>query len=171
MVTTFSTAKDIDSYYLHEKKVLWNVIAISYVVGGYCGAIALLFLPNMWLNALGVVLLTHSLVLSAYLSHEFMHGTIFTNMKWNAVGGSVMLWLNGGCYARFKDLAQEHIAHHINRVDFSAFNLPAFITNLPAPIRGLVLTQELLYFPVISFLLQFRAMSAPFWNPQRRDVR
>ena len=171
MVTTFSTGKDVGSYYLHEKKVLWNVIAISYVLGGYCGAIALLFLPNMWLNALGVVLLTHSLVLSAYLSHEFMHGTIFTNMKWNAVGGNLMLWLNGGCYARFKDLAQEHIAHHVNRVDFSAFDLPTFITNLPAAIRGLILTLENLYFPAISFLLQFRAMSAPFWNPQRRDER
>lgn len=124
MVTTFSTAKDIDSYYLHEKKVLWNVIAILYVLGGYCGAIALLFLPNMRLNALGVVLLTHSLVLSAYLSHEFMHGTIFTNMKWNAVGGNLMLWLNGGCYARFKDLAQEHIAHHLSgrRTSLEAFH-------------------------------------------------
>lgn len=139
MVTNFFSTKDIDvSSYLHEKKIVWNVIAILYVLGGYCGAIALLLLPNIWLNALGVVILTHSLVLSAYMSHEFMHGTIFTDRKWNAVGGSVMLWLNGGCYARFKDLAQEHIAHHVNRVDFSAFNLPAFIKNLglkPRPSR------------------------------------
>lgn len=172
MVTNFFSTKDLDvSSYLHEKKIVWNVIAILYVLGGYCGAIALLLLPNIWLNAVGVVLLTHSLVLSAYMSHEFMHGTIFTDMKWNAVGGSVMLWLNGGCYAKFKDLAQEHIAHHVNRVDFSAFNLPAFINNRTAPIRGLILALEWLYFPAISFLLQWRGMAAPFWNPQRRDER
>lgn len=100
-----------------------------------------------------------------------MHGTIFADMKWNAVGGNIILWLNGGCYAKFKDLAQEHIAHHINRVDFSAFNLPTFIKNLPAPIRGSILVLEGLHFPAISFLLQWRAMFAPFWHPQRQDER
>lgn len=171
MVTTFA-AKDIDiSYYIHQKKPLWNVAAVLYTVGGYCGAIALLLLSNIWLNILGVVLLTHCLVISAYLAHEFMHGTIFTDMKWNAVGGNIMLWLNGGCYAKFRDLAQEHIAHHVNRVDFAAFDLPAFINNLPAPIRGLILALEWLYFPVISFLLQWRAIFAPFWNQKRQDER
>ncbi len=171
MVSTV-LAKNVDlSYYLHQKKLLWNAIVIFYVFGGYCSAIALLLLPNTWLNTLGVVLLTHSLVLSAYLSHEFMHGTIFTNMQWNAVGGSIMLWLNGGCYARFKDLAQEHIFHHVNKVDSVVFDLPAFINNLPAPIRGLILALEWLYLPAVSFILQFWALTAPFWNSQRRDER
>ena len=171
MVTSLS-AKEIDySYYLHQKKPVWNIIAILYIVGGYCGGIALLLLSNLWLNALGVVLLTHSLVLSGYMTHEFMHGTIFTDMKWNAVGGSVMVWLNGGCYARFKDLAQEHVAHHVNRVDFSAFNLPTFMKNRTAPIRSLIIALEWLHFPAISFVVQWRGMTAPFWNPQRRDER
>ena len=171
MVNTFSGKKLDVSYYLHYKKPLWNAIVIIYVFGGYCGAIALLLLPNIWLNILGVVLLTHSLVLSAYLSHEFIHGTIFTNMRWNAVGGNIMLWLNGGCYARFKDLAQEHIFHHVNKVDSVVFDLAGFINNRTAPIRGLIIALEWLYFPVISFILQFRALTAPFWNPQRRDQR
>ncbi|GAB1538094.1 hypothetical protein NUACC21_07520 [Scytonema sp. NUACC21] len=171
MVSTV-LVKDINlSYYLHRKKPLWNVIVIFYVFSGYCGGIALLLSSNIWLNTLGVVLLTHSLVLSAYLSHEFMHGTIFTNMQWNAIGGNIMLWLNGGCYARFKDLAQEHISHHVNKADSVVFNLPAFISNLPKPIRSLILALEWLYFPAISFILQFWALTAPFWNPQRRDER
>lgn len=171
MAKTFSEKDIVVSYYINEKKPLWNFIVIFYVFSGYCGGLVLLLLPNIWLKILGVVLLTHSLVLSAYLSHEFMHGTIFTNMRWNAVGGNIMLWLNGGCYARFKDLAQEHIFHHVNKVDSAVFNLAAFINNLPAPIRGLILTLEWLYFPAISFILQFWAMTAPFWNPQRRDER
>lgn len=123
MVSTISAkAKSVDtSYYLHHKKHLWNAIAITYTLGGYGSAIALIC--SNWLNVLGVVLLAHSLIISAYLSHEFMHGTIFAERKWNAVGGNIMLWLNGGCYARFKDLTQDHIAHHINRVDFASFNL------------------------------------------------
>lgn len=171
MKNTFSR-KEIDLfYYLHKKKLLWNVIVIFYICGGYCGAIALLLLGNIWLNIVGVVLLTHSLVLSAYLCHEFMHGTIFTSMQWNAVGGNIMLWLNGGCYARFKDLAQEHIFHHVNKVDSVVFDLSTFINKLPAPIPGLILALEWLYFPVVSFILQFWALTAPFLDTQRRDER
>lgn len=159
------------SYYLRHKKLLWNAIAFLYIFGGYSSGIALLLLQNGWLNALGVVLLTHSMVLSAYMAHEFMHGTIFTDMKWNAVGGNLMLWLNGGCYARFRDLAQDHIAHHINRVDFSAFNLSTFINGLPTPIRRLILGLEWLYFPAIAFILQWQAIADPFFNPQRKNER
>jgi fatty acid desaturase len=104
MVTSTSTKEINVSYYLHHKKPLWNAIAFLYILTSYVGGIAFLLLPNGFLNALGVVLLTHSMVLSAYLTHEFMHGTIFTDMKWNTVGGSIMLWLNGGCYGRFRDL-------------------------------------------------------------------
>jgi len=92
------------SRYLHQKKPLWNSLAILYTLSGYVGGIALLLSANGWLNALGVVWLTHSLIFSAYLSHEFMHGTIFEGKAWNAAFGNVMLWLNGGCYARFEDL-------------------------------------------------------------------
>jgi fatty acid desaturase len=171
MVHSTSTKNINVSYYLHHKKPLWNAIAFLYIVGSYGGGIALFLVSNGWLNVLGVVLLTHSLVLSLYLAHEFMHGTIFTNMKWNAVGGNLMLWLNGGCYPRFRDLAQEHIAHHINRVDFSGLELPIFIKQIPTPIRRLILALEWLYFPAISFILHWRAITAPFWNPHRRDER
>ena len=171
MVTSTSTKEINTSYYLHHKKPLWNAIAFIYILGSYVGGIALLLLSNGFLNAPGVVLLTHSMVLSAYMTHEFMHGTIFTDRKWNTVGGSIMLWLNGGCYGRFRDLAQEHIAHHINRVDFSAFNLPTFINSLPSPIRSVVLALEWLYFPAISFIIQWRGITAPFWQSQRQDER
>lgn len=171
MVNTFAVKGINVSYYLHKKKHLWNVIVIFYIFAGYYGAIGLLLLSNVWLNIVGLILLTHSLVLSAYLSHEFMHGTIFTNMQWNAIGGNLMLWLNGGCYARFKDLAQEHIFHHVSKVDSVVFDLSAFINNLWSPIRRLIFALEWLYIPVISFILQFGALAAPFVDTRRRDER
>lgn len=158
--------------YLHNKKHLWNSIAILYTLGGYSGGIALLtLLSNGWLNALGVVLLTHSLVFSAYLSHEFMHGAIFEGRAWNATFGELMLWLNGGCYARFQDLAKMHISHHVNRVDFCRFELAAFLNELPALVRGILLGLEWLYFPSLAFLVRARSITAPFWDANRQDER
>lgn len=157
--------------YLHNQKPLWNSIAILYTLNGYVGGIKLILLSNGWLNALGVVLLTHSLIFSAYLSHEFMHGTIFEGRAWNAAFGNVMLWLNGGCYARFQDLARLHIAHHVTSVDFCRFDLVGFLNELPALLRGVLLGLEWLYFPSLAFLLRARAITAPFWDVSRRDER
>ncbi len=165
-----SASISIDRY-LHQRKLLWNAIAILYTLGGYVGGISLLLLPNGWWNATGVVLLTHSLILSAYLAHEFMHSTIFERRSWNATFGNLMLWLNGGCYARFDDLARMHIAHHVNRVDFCRFDLATFLKELPAPVRSLLLGLEWLYFPSLAFLLRLRTMTAPFWDAERQDER
>lgn len=157
--------------YLHQKKPLWNSIAILYTLGSYVAGIALILSADGWFNTFGVMLLTHSLITSAYLSHEFMHSTIFEGRAWNAAFGNVMLWLNGGCYARFQDLARLHIAHHVNRVDFCRFDLGSFLKELPTPVRGVLLGLEWLYFPSLAFLLRARAVTAPFWDTTRKDER
>ncbi len=157
--------------YLHQKKPLWNAIAILYTLVGHVGGIALMLLPNVWLNALGVVFLAHSLLCSAYLAHDFMHSAIFESKAWNVAFGNLMLWLNGGCYARFEALARLHIAHHVNRVDFCRFDLMTFLNAMPAPVRSLLLALEWLYFPSLAFLLRIRSIFAPFWEPDRKDER
>ncbi|MBD2461138.1 fatty acid desaturase [Oscillatoria sp. FACHB-1407] len=157
--------------FLHRQKPVLNAIAIFYTLASYVGGIALLLLPNGWLNALGVVVLTHSLIYSAYLSHEFMHSSIFVGRRWNAFWGDVMLWLNGGCYGRFDDLAKRHIGHHVNRVDFAGFDLPKALQQMPSWVRNSILTLEWLYFPVISLWLQWRSLTAPFWRADRREER
>lgn len=148
--------------YVHRDKPLWNAIALLYTGGSYVGGIALILQSSAWLNGLGVLLLTHGLILSAYLSHEFMHGTIFSSAKWNAFFGTIMLWLNGACYTRFQDLAKMHIAHHVSRVDFCRFDLAEYLNSLPTPIRQVLLALEWLYFPSLAFLTRFRSITAPF---------
>jgi len=157
--------------YIHQEKPLWNSLAILYTLSGYIGGIALILQSNGWLNAIGVFFLTHSLVISAYLAHEFMHGTIFYGMKENAIGGSVMLWLNGAIYTPFQKLARVHIAHHVDRVDFCRFDLATFVQSLPTVLRGLLLGLEWLYFPSLALLSRIRAILAPFWVAERRDER
>lgn len=157
--------------YVHRDKPWWNAIALLYTVGSYVGGIALILQGNGWLNALGLILLTHGLILSAYFSHEFMHGTIFSAAKWNAAFGNIMLWMNGACYTRFQDLAKMHIAHHVNRVDFCRFDLAEFLNSLPPMIHKGLLALEWLYFPSLAFLTRFRAITAPFRVVEHRDQR
>lgn len=175
---TFSVNSPLKTHsheFFYSKKPLWNGCAITYVLGSYCISFLLLLSVNIGLNLFGVGLLTHSLVISAYLTHEFMHGTIFTNMRLNAVGGNIMLWLNGGCYARFKDLAREHISHHVNKVDATAFNLPEFINSLSIFPRSIILGLEWLYFPAIAFILRFYAIfsslkQAEYYHERQRII-
>lgn len=165
-----STSIDVQ-HFLHQDKPVWNAIAFLYTFGSYAGGIALILQNNGWLNAAGVLLLTHSLMISAYLAHELMHGTIFDSMRWNAVVGVLMLWLNGSCYARFQDLAKLHIAHHVDRADFSRFDLATFLNDLPAFVRSTLLALEWMYIPALAFLSRFQAIFAPFWIPERKNER
>ncbi|MGG6264724.1 fatty acid desaturase family protein [Leptolyngbya sp. AN03gr2] len=159
------------SDYLQRDRPFYNAIALFYTLAAYLGGIALIVQANVWLNVIGVLALTHGLVLSAYLAHEFMHGTIFASMKWNAGFGTLILWLNGACYSRFQDLAKMHIAHHVDRVDFCRFNLAEFLNSLPVIVRNSLLVMEWLYFPALAFFTRFRSITAPFWVEERKSER
>ncbi len=172
--TTASTSEAVEIDY--AANLLWNALAIGYTFTAYGVSLVLLCLSNGWLNVLGMVLLTHSLVYSAYLSHEFMHSNIFTR-RWilgvrqlNAIGGNLMLWLNGGCYARFDDLTHLHIGHHVDRVDY-AIDFPNWLRSLPKPLYGLVIALEWLHIPALDLLLRWRSATAPFWLESRKDER
>lgn len=170
MVTTTPTPVSV-RHYVHQQKYLWNATAIMYAFLGYGGGVTLLISHNVWLNGVGVLLLTHSLVYSAYLSHEFMHGNIFKSRHWNVIFGKAMLWLNGGCYSGFEALTLQHVAHHVDRVDIFTFDPVAALQQLPRPIRGAILILESLYFPIMGFWSCWRSILSPWWNFQRYDRR
>ncbi|HIK54024.1 MAG TPA: fatty acid desaturase [Synechococcales cyanobacterium M55_K2018_004] len=157
--------------FLHQKRPAINALAMAYTLLAYAGGILLILQASLGWNVLGVGLLTHALVLSAYWSHEFMHGTIFERRSWNTAWGNLMLWINGSCYARFDDLAKLHIGHHVNRVDFHPIDLSAYVRSLPPFLRSLILGLEWLYFPALAFLMRFRSITAPFWKADRKDER
>jgi fatty acid desaturase len=159
------------SEFVHQDQPILNAIAVLYSLLSYGSGIALILQRNGWLNAAGVIVLTHSLIISAYLAHEFMHGTIFRSRRGNEVGGTIMLWLTGACYAKFADLAKLHIAHHVDRVDFCRFDLMEYLNALPKLFRWTILGLEWLYFPALAILLRIRAIFAPFWMEERKDER
>jgi fatty acid desaturase len=169
-MTSSSMSIEMQSH-SHRQKSLWNVGAISYILTGYGVGVALILLSHPWLNAIGTLFLAHSLICSAYLSHEFMHGNIFRSRQWNTAWGNLMLWLNGGCYYGFQVLTSQHIAHHVDRVDVFTFDIQDAIQKLPRLLRWTVLAMEWCYVPVVAFWSRWRSISAPWWNDERRDQR
>jgi len=153
LTPTLSNSQDW-TIYIHRQKPLWNAAALLYTIGGYYGGVYLLCAENLGLNLLGLGLVVHTLVLSAYLAHEFMHGTIFTSMKTNHRWGVIMQWMHGTSYAKFQDLAQGHIDHHIKGVDLYSFDRITFIHALPAPLKNLIAALEWLYFPALFLIRQ-----------------
>ena len=153
--------------YISREKLFWNEIAIIYSFIGYVGGIALLLIANVWLNTLGVILLTHSLIYSAYLSHEFMHGTIFKERRRNVIFGQLMLWMNGGCYYGFQALTLQHVAHHTDRVDVFTFDIPDEIQKLPASIRKIIFALEWCYIPVIAFWARWQRIIKDWRKPEQ----
>lgn len=164
--------KDIDTKaYLKQHNLFWNTTAITYTFLAYISGVCLIFTPIPFYNVIGVLLLTQSLVYSAYLTHEFMHGTIFKARSWNNVFGNIMLWLNGGCYNKFQALTLQHIAHHIDRADVFTFEPIAKLQQLPKLVRKFILALEYLYFPAMGFWSRWHSAFSPFWNPAKIDEK
>lgn len=166
-MTTANPASFNMQSYVKKQKAFWNEIAITYTCFGYTGGIALFLRDNIWLNILGVVFLTHSLVYSAYLSHEFMHGSIFKERRRNVTFGRLMLWINGGCYYGFEALTLQHIAHHVDRVDVFTFDIPAAIQKLPRLVRWTIFALEWCYFPAVAFWSRWQAIIRNSQDRQR----
>lgn len=118
-----------------------NVAALAYVFTGYGFGLAALFADAWLLNAAGVLLLAHALVIAAYLIHECAHNTIFSDSRWNARLGSALLWFTGACYGRYEDIRHKHFRHHVDRADVVAFDFRPLLLLFPRLLR-LVLMLE-----------------------------
>ncbi len=100
-----------------------NMMAIAYVFSRYILGIILILQPSWLLNIWGVISITHSLVISTALTHEFIHGNIFKSRKLNVFWGEAMTHLNGACYAPWENLVEHHFNHHLHHIDVVRFNV------------------------------------------------
>ncbi|MGJ3246252.1 MAG: fatty acid desaturase family protein [Elainellaceae cyanobacterium] len=148
-----------------------NILAIAYTLIEYAISLGLLIQPLWILKLVGVILLTHSFMWSAVLTHEFIHGTIFKARSLNAGFGRLMTHLNGACYAPYEDIVQHHFNHHIYHVDLVPFDSPTYFKRLPFPVRQLFVALEWVYFPVFEFVMRSRLILAPFQSSGRSSGR
>ncbi len=161
----------IRSVFRYPDGVWPNLFAISYTLIGYVGSVGMLTAESSAVNALGVLLLAHTLVFSAYFIHEFAHGTVFKAASANTWGGVLMSWLNGSCYACFADLRLKHMRHHIDRADVITFDFKAFLRRQPVWLRKFTLALEWAYVPAVEFIMHGYVMALPFVVPERAPAR
>lgn len=150
---------------------LLNSLLIGYVCAVYLAGVGLLLFHSWLLNAIGVVLTVHGLVLSTVLTHEFLHDSIFKQRHLNRLFGQIMTHINGACYAPYEDLVQNHFHHHIYHSDIVPFEIPTFFNELSKPIRYLFVALEWAYFPLFEFILRWRSIVAPFKDEAKRHLR
>jgi fatty acid desaturase len=140
-----------------------NSLALLYTFLTYGLGIALLLLSSWEWNLVGVILVTHSLILSATFTHELIHGNIFKeSRKLNAFWGQVMTHINGGCYATWDHLVSHHLNHHIHHGDFVGFDPKTHFQAMNPWLRGMYIVCEWAYLPLFEFELRWRVILAPF---------
>jgi len=148
-----------------------NIAALAFTLLGFPLGIALLTAQSWSLNALGFVLVTLTLIWSAYYIHEFAHQAIFKDAAANDSWGTLMSWINGSCFARFADLRRKHMRHHVERADVITFDARGFIEKSPAWFQATVVALEWAYFPAVEFLMRGFVMAKPFMMKDPLPVR
>lgn len=153
-------------HFRYSDGVLPNVAALTFTLAGYALGVTMLASPLWIMQAGGFLLVTLTLVWSAYFIHEFAHHAIFktgtANMRW----GSLMSWVNGSCYARFDNLRRKHMRHHVERADVITFDVKAWLLAAPAWVRKTVLLLEWCYVPAVEFIMRGFVIAMPFQKGQ-----
>ncbi len=147
-----------------------SLAALAYVVVGYGLGLAGLAADAWPLNVGGVLLTAHALVIAAYLVHECVHNTIFTDNRHNARLGAALAWLVGAGYGRYEDIRHKHFRHHVDRADVVAFDFRPLLAQRPWPLRA-IRALEWAYVPATDLMMHALVLLLPFRMAGRRDRR
>ncbi len=138
-----------------------NLVALMYIFIGYIGGWFLLFSPHFLLFGLGVVILAHSMVLSAYFFHELVHHTIFRASSTNKRMMVLLSWINGACLSHLPRSEKKHLAHHFQKADVISFDFRTWLDKHPS-IRRAVILMEWAYIPAVEILMRGSMIAQPF---------
>lgn len=158
-------------YFRDAAGVKPNVLAISFVIIGYAIGIACLLSPAWWFNVLGVLLTAQTLIISAYLLHEFSHYSIFKTPHLNKRWGTIMSWINGSCYSTFEEVRNKHMHHHVDRADVVSFDIKQYVMHMPKPFKAVVKFLEWAYVPATEILMHVLVITLPFTTPRWHHKR
>jgi fatty acid desaturase len=147
------------------------VLAVGYALAGYAGGFVLMVSSKVALNALGVLLCAHAMLIAAYLVHEAAHGTLVigrsVNLQNRAVG-ELMSFVAGGSYASFERIRELHLCHHRERADVGRFDYKRWLRAAPGWLRGLVYALEWAYVPAVEVLMHLQVLVRPFVERSQR---
>jgi fatty acid desaturase len=144
-----------------------NFLGLSYTFLGYFLGVTMLFQESIFWNIIGVLLVSHTLIYSAFFTHELLHETIFRRRSYNSNMVVLLSWLNGACYAKVRDLRRKHIRHHLDRADVISFDFKKFLMDRPIAQR-LVTLLEWFYIPAVEFIMRGNVVASAFARKERR---
>jgi fatty acid desaturase len=148
-----------------------DVLAFSFVLLGYPLGVYLLFSSSWLINVVGVLLTAETLIISAYLIHEFSHWSIFKTPKTNERWANLMAWINGSCYTTFQIIRDQHMKHHVDRADVLNFNVQQLMSNMPTWIKSTIVMLEWLYIPAFEIMMHLLVIFLPFFKPELHERR
>lgn len=148
-----------------------NIGIFTYMAFGYFAGLVLIAAHGIVPNICGVLLVAHTLIVSAYVIHECTHGTIFTRPGDNDRLGKLMAWVNGAAIAPYAGLKEKHLRHHADRMDVVTFDYRAILLAAPAWFRKAVLAMEWAYIPAVELLMRGLVAVTPFQEKDRKGER
>lgn len=153
------------------ESVLPNSFAFSFAIFGYALGVFMLFSNHWLINSAGVLLTAQSLIISAYLLHEFSHWSIFKMPQANQRWGELMSWINGSCYSTFEEIRSKHMHHHVDRADVLTFNVQHLMRDMPSFSRNIIKALEWIYIPAVEIIMHFLVIILPFIKPEWHSKR
>lgn len=140
---------------------------LVWTCAAWIGSIALMGAPSAWLNAAGVLLCVHAMVLAAYLIHEAVHQTLFAAHWGNRLAGEAMSFIAGSCYASFERIRVMHIRHHVERTDLTCFDFKSLMRRHPG-LRRILQVLEWAYVPATEVMMHLQVIWRPYFVPAQR---
>ena len=156
--------------YKYQDGIIPNSLAISYALSGYFIAIYLAAQPALITNIFSLLLLSHSLIIAAYLLHECIHKTLLNNGRYNQWLAVMLSWITGACYSEYDCLKQKHMRHHANRVDSLAIDHQTFLKRHKL-LCSVIEKLEWCYIPAVELLTHVLSIIAPFILSSRKHQR
>lgn len=156
--------------YKYQDGIVPNSCAIIYAFSGYLIALYWCAQDSYILNILSLLLLTHSLIIAAYLLHECLHKSLLNNGKHNICLALSLSWITGACYSEYECLKQKHMRHHANRVDSLAIDHQTFLKRYES-IYKVIKVLEWFYIPALELLTHLLSIAAPFLLESRKHQR
>uniref|UniRef100_B8HPE0 Fatty acid desaturase n=1 Tax=Cyanothece sp. (strain PCC 7425 / ATCC 29141) TaxID=395961 RepID=B8HPE0_CYAP4 len=150
---------------IHFRPWLNGMVVMALTIG-YCGSVALMLLPQLGLNALGVLMLAYTMVIATLFMHEAMHGVAFPQPWLNARMGQYMGWLTVSPYTMgtWNERVQEHTDHHLGH----ATQIDLDFSNLPPGCKQAIVWLEWFHFPALSLVMLNWINLKYFCNPDSR---
>ena len=137
-------------FWLTPSLLLYLVIIYS------LGLFALVQTP-WWSLILGILAVSHSLILMAYLLHDCAHHSVFKQPRNNDGLGQVLNVVLGTAYIPYAEIRRKHMRHHIDKVDVIAFDYRQWMQQHP---NTCDMTQKIewLGIPATDLLFHFRPL-------------